>query len=175
MSLQNRTNLYNSQTSEYASCFGFTDQDFNRINVTNKLDTTQHLSSLPPTPSPPVENNEEINKLLSQIELLKAQKNELQEKLSSQQNNNKVNNIIQEDNKQKNNKNIELSKDVEDQLVQLQEFLTCPSCDKFGYSRNQVLIPCGHLICESCGSKHTQCPVCSKSITQKQKLLVYFN
>jgi len=62
-------------------------------------------------------------------------------------------------------------------LARYQHFITCPSCHLTGNAnaRNQVLIPCGHLICNKC-QIHTEndkkCPLCDAEIENYQLLLI---
>jgi len=53
--------------------------------------------------------------------------------------------------------------------------MLCPGCNaQKGSSRNNVLIPCGHLVCEDCvPQKYRPCPVCNTIIHENpQKLFV---
>eukprot|EP01084_Bolivina_argentea_P008125 15188_1 len=78
---------------------------------------------------------------------------------------------IKMDNKQNNDAENLKSK----QLARYQHFITCPSCKSTQNARNQVGIPCGHLICNKCSSetknKH-KCPLCSVEIKNYQLLYI---
>jgi len=63
------------------------------------------------------------------------------------------------------------------QLARYKHFITCPSCKMFDPQtpRNQVLIPCGHLICGKCSSHSKQsqkCPICDDVIQSYQLLII---
>ena len=82
-----------------------------------------------------------------------------------------------------NKNNLSQKPDVADESLQKQQlarykhFITCPACNKSGkeHPRNQVLIPCGHLICGKCSLKCQEthkCPLCDDVITNYQLLLI---
>jgi len=62
-------------------------------------------------------------------------------------------------------------------LERYQHFITCPSCNTFDPKtpRNQVLIPCGHLVCRKCSNQTQEkqkCPICDGHIENYQLLLI---
>ena len=83
-------------------------------------------------------------------------------------------NLSLNNNKKKGDGNNELQ---QQQLARYKHFITCPSCKKFDPKtpRNQVLIPCGHLVCGNCSNesqdKH-RCPLCDAVIENQQLLLI---
>jgi len=61
------------------------------------------------------------------------------------------------------------------QLARYQHFITCPSCKVIDKNspRNQVLVPCGHLLCTKCtGGGLKACPLCQKPVEGLQELVI---
>jgi len=61
------------------------------------------------------------------------------------------------------------------QLARYQHFITCPSCHIFDQNtpRNQVLVPCGHLLCTKCaGGNLKTCPLCQRAVESQQTLVI---
>lgn len=62
---------------------------------------------------------------------------------------------------------------VDQQLERYQHFIKCPSCQSSNHNRNQVLIPCGHLVCNQCVRDHPKkCVLCDGDIERVQILCV---
>jgi len=63
----------------------------------------------------------------------------------------------------------------EQQLARYTHFITCPACKVFDQStpRNQVVVPCGHLLCTKCtGGDLKTCPLCQSPVEGLQTLVI---
>lgn len=57
-------------------------------------------------------------------------------------------------------------------IERFEYFIRCPCCQTSDNKRNQVQVPCGHLICDSCAIDQVRCCMCDTPVEGMQLLLV---
>lgn len=112
----------------------------------------------------------QINDLKKELEIVK-EKNIVCEEGSQKRENANLESEVSQNKKNKENKMENTI--IQEHLDLFEKYMNCPNCHK-NILRDNVLIPCGHLVCDECiPQKDGKCPICMTHVNENSQKVFF--